>query len=196
MVGSWTAFVCCAGHIRKNTRTLGASWLRSRRRTLATAKLQQLLAVGARATSTYFENARMLRRQTHAAVTDALTGLGNRRRLTGDLDLALRAGLDGRPSTLVFFDLNGFKRYNDSFGHGAGDVMLRRLGAALAHAITGHGRAYRLGGDEFCLLLSGRFPRSDPLLARAHGALAAHGRGFAVVATEVRKLAESRSWLL
>jgi diguanylate cyclase (GGDEF)-like protein len=142
-----------------------------------------LLAVGTRATFTYFENTRMLRHQTHAAVTDALTGLGNRRRLTSDLEVALGSGLDARPSTLVFFDLNGFKRYNDSFGHGAGDVMLRRLGTELAQAIAGHGVAYRLGGDEFCLLLSGRFPRSDPLLARAHAALAAHGRGFAVGAS-------------
>ncbi|HEV7584937.1 MAG TPA: diguanylate cyclase [Solirubrobacteraceae bacterium] len=142
-----------------------------------------LLAVGARATFTYFENARMLRHQTRAAVTDALTGLGNRRRLTGDLEGALRAGLDGRPSTLVFFDLDGFKRYNDSFGHGAGDVMLRRLGSALARATLGQGSAYRLGGDEFCLLLSGRFPRSDPLVARARSALAAQGSGFAVSAS-------------
>jgi diguanylate cyclase (GGDEF)-like protein len=142
-----------------------------------------LLAVGARATFTYFENARMLRRQTHAAVTDALTGLGNRRQLIDDLDHALRAGPDGRPSTLVFFDLNGFKRYNDSFGHGAGDVMLTRLGAALVRAVAGHGTAYRLGGDEFCLLLSGRFPRSHPLVARADSALTAQGSGFAVSAS-------------
>jgi diguanylate cyclase (GGDEF)-like protein len=142
-----------------------------------------LLAVGARATSTYCENARMLRRETLAAATDALTGLGNRRRLTGDLDLALRAGLDGRPSTLIFYDLNGFKRYNDSFGHGAGDVMLRRLGAALGRTIAGHGSAYRLGGDEFCLLLSGRFPGHDPLVARARAALAEQGTGFAVSAS-------------
>jgi two-component system cell cycle response regulator len=142
-----------------------------------------LLAVGARATSTYFENARMLRRETHAAVTDALTGLGNRRRLTGDLELALQVGLDGPPSTLAFFDLNGFKRYNDSFGHGAGDAMLRRLGAALSLAVAGRGAAYRLGGDEFCLLLSGRVPRSDPLVARARSALAEQGSGFSVAAS-------------
>jgi diguanylate cyclase (GGDEF)-like protein len=142
-----------------------------------------LLAVGARATVTYFENARMLRRQTHDAVTDALTGLGNRRRLLLDLDNAIGSRDRGSASTLVFFDLNGFKRYNDSFGHAAGDVMLRRLGLALSMSIDGHGDAYRLGGDEFCLLLSGRFPRSDSLIAQAQSALAAQGPGFTVAAS-------------
>jgi diguanylate cyclase (GGDEF)-like protein len=141
-----------------------------------------LLAVGARATFTYFENARMLRRQTHEAVTDALTGLGNRRRLMRDLELALHGG-DARASTLVFFDLNGFKRYNDSFGHAAGDVLLRRLGAALSLSVDAHGEAYRLGGDEFCALLAGAFPRGDPRVAQAHSALFAHGTGFTVGAS-------------
>jgi diguanylate cyclase (GGDEF)-like protein len=141
-----------------------------------------LIAVGARATFTYFENARMLRQQTYEAVTDALTGLGNRRRLMRDLEVAVRRG-DARPSTLVFFDLNGFKRYNDNFGHAAGDVLLKRLGAALSLAIGGHGEAYRLGGDEFCALLSGAFPRSDPRVARAHSALFEQGTGFTVAAS-------------
>jgi two-component system cell cycle response regulator len=141
-----------------------------------------LLAVGARATFTYFENARMLRQQTLEAVTDALTGLGNRRRLMRDLEIAVHRG-DARSSTLVFFDLNGFKRYNDSFGHAAGDVLLKRLGAALSLAIDAHGEAYRLGGDEFCALLSGAFPRSDPRVAQAHSALSDQGTGFTVAAS-------------
>jgi diguanylate cyclase (GGDEF)-like protein len=141
-----------------------------------------LIAVGARATFTYFENVRMLRQQTHEAVTDALTGLGNRRRLMSDLEIAVDRG-DGRPSTLVFFDLNGFKRYNDSFGHAAGDAMLVRLGGALSVAVAARGEAYRLGGDEFCALLSGAFPRSDPLVAHAHSALFEQGTGFTVAAS-------------
>ena len=91
-----------------------------------------MLAAGARAALTYLENVRMLQRQTHDAITDALTGLGNRRRLIDDLDVAVQRGLNGEPSTLGFFDLDGFKRYNDSFGHSAGDTLLTRLGTALA----------------------------------------------------------------
>ena len=141
-----------------------------------------LLAAGARASLTYLENVRMLKRQTLDAITDALTGLGNRRRLMEDLDVAAQHGLQGRPSTLVFFDLNGFKRYNDSFGHGAGDALLARLGAALAVSVEGHGGAYRLGGDEFCALLDGCFPRGDGLVARTQSALADQGSGFSITA--------------
>ena len=50
------------------------------------------------------------------------------------------------------FDLDGFKSYNDTHGHPAGDTLLARLGARLAAAFTESGSAYRLGGDEFCLL--------------------------------------------
>jgi two-component system cell cycle response regulator len=56
----------------------------------------------------------------------------------------------------VFFDLNGFKRYNDTIGHPAGDALLARLGRRLAARAEGAGaagRAYRLGGDEFCALV-------------------------------------------
>jgi two-component system, cell cycle response regulator len=142
-----------------------------------------IFAAGVRATLTYLENGRMLRRQTEDAITDALTGLGNRRRLMEDLELAVDRGLRDEPSTLAFFDLNGFKRYNDSFGHGAGDALLTSLGRALAIAVGPQGEAYRLGGDEFCALLDGRFPRSDALVAKASAALCEQGSGFTVTAS-------------
>jgi diguanylate cyclase (GGDEF)-like protein len=87
------------------------------------------------------------------ACTDALTGLGNRRALVLDLEEAVTGG--GPPRTFAIFDLDGFKAYNDRHGHPAGDALLERLGARLAAAVGGHGRAYRLGGDEFCVLLDG-----------------------------------------
>jgi diguanylate cyclase (GGDEF)-like protein len=139
-----------------------------------------MLAAGVRATLTYAENFRMLERETRNAVTDSLTGLGNRRRLMDDLAVAIGRG---GSSTLVFFDLDGFKRYNDSFGHGAGDALLMRLGGALAAAASGHGSAYRLGGDEFCVLLDGAIERDGSVLAAAHAALAEHGTGFVVTAS-------------
>ena len=142
-----------------------------------------LLAAGTRAGLTYRENVRMLKRETRDATTDALTQLGNRRRLMDDLELALEGASRGAPATLVFFDLDGFKRYNDSFGHGAGDALLVRLGKALASAVEAHGRAYRLGGDEFCVLLRGRFPRDHAVVAAAQEALAEQGSGFTVTAS-------------
>ena len=117
------------------------------------------------------------------AVTDALTGLGNRRRLSSDLADALdRAALD-RPALLLLFDLDGFKGYNDTFGHLAGDALLARLGAKLAETTAPHGAAYRLGGDEFCALLSLDGADLDDLIARATGALSERGEEFAITAS-------------
>ena len=139
-----------------------------------------LLVTWLRASLTYLQNVRMLRRSADDAITDGLSGLGNRRRLMEDLDQALARADRDHPSTLVFFDLNGFKRYNDTFGHAAGDSLLARLGAALDLAIAGHGAAYRLGGDEFCALLRGRVQRDDPLIRDAVSALTEKGSAFTV----------------
>jgi diguanylate cyclase (GGDEF)-like protein len=125
----------------------------------------------------------VLRRSAHQAVTDGLTGLGNRRRLMQDLDGAVRDSRHGHASTLVFFDLNGFKRYNDSFGHAAGDSLLARIGAALEVAIESRGQVYRVGGDEFCVLLDERVARHDRLVASAASALTERVGAFTVSAS-------------
>ncbi len=111
--------------------------------------------------------------------TDSLTGLGNRRRLMADLQLALR---DSEPKILVLLDLDGFKAYNDTFGHGAGDALLARLGQALAKSIGRDGVAYRPGGDEFCVIASVVSDTAASLEARAIGALTDHSDVFAVSA--------------
>jgi diguanylate cyclase (GGDEF)-like protein len=140
-----------------------------------------LLAGIARAGMTYAENARMLRDSRHEALTDGLSGLPNRRWLQDDLEMATSAGQV--PHTLAFFDLDGFKHYNDTFGHPVGDSLLARLGSRLADAVGEHGRAYRLGGDEFCVLLRGRFDREGAPVAGALEALSEHGEGFAITAS-------------
>src|SRR3954463_3712994 len=93
-----------------------------------------VLAVIGRFGMTFFANLTMLADTRHEALTDALTGLGNRRRLVRDLEEALAASA-GAPSALVLYDLNGFKGYNDVFGHPAGDALLARLGARLGEAV-------------------------------------------------------------
>ncbi len=137
-----------------------------------------LILAALRSGLTYLENVHVLRAKSREAVTDSLTGLPNRRQLIADLDEILRDS--ERAATLVFFDLNGFKRYNDTFGHLAGDALLARLAAALRAVVAEVGCAYRLGGDEFCVLVTGRFPRHDRLIAGAAAALTEHGRGFDV----------------
>jgi len=136
-----------------------------------------------RAALTYIENLRMLRASAREAVTDALSGLGNRRRLMVDLDETCRRARGAVPSTLVFFDLNGFKRYNDMFGHAAGDALLARIGGSLNTAVGEAGTAYRLGGDEFCALIEGRLSIGDPLISELAGALVERGSGFTVDAS-------------
>ena len=139
-----------------------------------------LVLAAVRSALTYLENVRMLRAKSREVVTDSLTRLGNRRQLMSDLERALDGSSDQRGGTLAFFDLNGFKSYNDTFGHLAGDALLARLASTLRTAVGDHGRAYRLGGDEFCVLLQGRYPRHDRVIAGATSALTERGRGFDV----------------
>jgi two-component system cell cycle response regulator len=119
------------------------------------------------------------RAQAH---TDPLTGLGNRRMLVEDLDAALERATASDPWLLFLYDLNGFKLYNDTFGHPAGDALLERLGRKLAAVAEPYGRAYRMGGDEFCaLLLPGESP-VESLAAASAVALVESGVGFDISA--------------
>ncbi len=117
------------------------------------------------------------------AMTDALTGLGNRRRLTTDLSGAFEGTVPTPPSLLLLFDLDGFKDYNDTFGHLAGDALLARLGGELKRAVDGCGQAYRLGGDEFCAHVELEGNDTDALIRRAAEALSESGAGFAIQAS-------------
>jgi diguanylate cyclase (GGDEF)-like protein len=112
--------------------------------------------------------------------TDALTGLPNRRKLVADLDAAFRGG---QGTLLMLFDLNGFKNYNDTFGHVAGDALLTRLGQQLLATVSNAGMAYRLGGDEFCVVAPA--PAGDRMgfEMEAAAALAEIGDGFTVTSS-------------
>jgi two-component system, cell cycle response regulator len=112
--------------------------------------------------------------------TDALTGLGNRGRLQVDLPEQIKAASEERPVALLLFDLNGFKHYNDTFGHPAGDELLVRLGGELRRAVGEDGVAYRIGGDEFCVVLSCPKTHFDAVTKAAAQALTANGPGYAV----------------
>ncbi|HEY2439220.1 MAG TPA: diguanylate cyclase, partial [Solirubrobacteraceae bacterium] len=117
------------------------------------------------------------------AMTDPLTGLGNRRKLGADLESAFHGGMSAVPSLLLLFDLDGFKDYNDTFGHVAGDALLARLGEKLQRAVDGCGKAYRLGGDEFCTHLDLQGQDSDALIVQTAAALTETGEEFAIRAS-------------
>jgi diguanylate cyclase (GGDEF)-like protein len=135
-----------------------------------------LLVIMWRLALTWRENSALLRLTQEEALTDALTGLGNRRALMLELEARMLAPDAYGPYLLGLFDLDGFKHYNDSFGHPAGDALLKRLGNALRSELGAQGTVYRMGGDEFCVLLADR-PES---LAAAAVALTEHGEGFAI----------------
>jgi len=141
-----------------------------------------LVAVLARLLITFNLNTRMLLESQDEAVTDALTGLANRRALMVDLDRAVSAS-PPEAMVLALFDLDGFKAYNDGFGHPAGDDLLRRLGTQLEEAVAPHGRAYRLGGDEFCILAATRELPAEAICRAAEEALSDRGKGFEVGAS-------------
>jgi two-component system cell cycle response regulator len=137
------------------------------------AAVAPILVVG-RISFSAIENRRLLE-QTR---TDFLTGLGNRAQLLVDLEDCF-AVADG-PRTLALFDLDGFKLYNDTYGHPAGDALLKRLGSHLAAAVEGTGAAFRIGGDEFCVLARGDRTGSVATIAAASLALSEAGEGFEV----------------
>ncbi len=96
-----------------------------------------------------------LRESDRRAITDDLTGLGNRRHLIDRLHAAIHAAADadGRLA-LLLVDLDGFKELNDTLGHHAGDEVLRQIGPRLAHILRAGDTLARLGGDEFAVVLS------------------------------------------
>jgi diguanylate cyclase (GGDEF)-like protein len=113
------------------------------------------------------------------ANSDGLTRLGNRRKFLADLERRVRSASAEAPVALTMFDLNGFKNYNDSYGHLAGDALLLRLGAALRDAVAPFGgRAYRPGGDEFCVIADAAHRHA--IEEAACRALSEQGEGFTV----------------
>ena len=138
-----------------------------------------LLLVVVRLGVTFRENQRLYELTRQEATTDALTGLGNRRQLVADLERRLHAE-SVRPTLLMLFDLDGFKSYNDTFGHPAGDALLERLGGKLASVPGSDGAVYRLGGDEFCLMTHVAEGEAEELIDRACAALTEHGEGFEI----------------
>jgi diguanylate cyclase (GGDEF)-like protein len=108
------------------------------------------------------------------AKVDPLTGLGNRRALAQALE---RVFIDHRRAFLGLFDLNGFKIYNDSFGHPAGDHLLVRVADRLRELCGSEGEAFRMGGDEFCVISADRERLID-----AQRAIEDRGPGFSISA--------------
>jgi diguanylate cyclase (GGDEF)-like protein len=99
--------------------------------------------------------AEAMEKLAHAAMHDSLTGLANRASFLEHLDLGLkRAARTAKGVGVLFIDLDNFKLVNDSFGHAAGDELLKAVGRRLRAAVRGMDVVARQGGDEFLILLS------------------------------------------
>ena len=118
-----------------------------------------LLVAGARMAVSLREQRALNESRHHQAVTDELTGLGNRRQLLHELEQALAGlslgGTQAGGLALLLIDLDHFKEINDSFGHQTGDALLRQIGPRIRQVVRRNDLVARLGGDEFAVLLYG-----------------------------------------
>lgn len=105
--------------------------------------------------SVALQNAKLHQRLQALSLTDPLTGLPNRRHLQMHLQRELAAARRGRLLTLVIFDLDNFKTFNDTRGHVAGDEALRQVGRVLMREARAMNVVARYGGDEFVSVLAG-----------------------------------------
>jgi diguanylate cyclase len=88
------------------------------------------------------------------SLTDPLTGLGNRKYFDRSIDSAVQSALaSGEPLSLLMFDIDHFKSFNDSYGHLTGDQVLRLVGMSLKQTIKGQDITARYGGEEFAVVL-------------------------------------------
>ncbi len=121
-----------------------------------------------------------------AAVHDALTGLPNRKALAARLEHAiLRANRSSERLALLFIDLDGFKKVNDTYGHAAGDEVLRQVAERIRGCVREVDSVARLGGDEFVVLLETDVRPDTPALI-AGRIRAAFGTPFDWKGTGVR----------
>ena len=112
-------------------------------------------------------NAWLLQQVQRMAETDALTGVANRRAFEAALEREVARALRyGEELTLVMLDIDHFKSLNDTYGHQAGDEVLRRVGAAIRLACRESDTASRYGGEEFAVLLPA-CPRNQAFAAAA-----------------------------
>jgi diguanylate cyclase (GGDEF)-like protein len=117
-----------------------------RRRTLAATAEQIALALA---------NLRLRDTLKSQSIRDPLTGLFNRRFLEESLERECRRAIRAsRPLSVMMLDIDHFKRFNDTFGHDAGDAVLREVGAVLRSFFRGEDVACRYGGEEFALVLT------------------------------------------
>lgn len=122
-------------------------------RSFSAAKLEQLTIIASFA-SLSLVNARLYQQTRELAASDGLTGLYNHRQFKLALTQELaRSQRYGHPLSLIMFDVDNFKHFNDTYGHPCGDQILTQIAAILRDDFRGGDQAFRYGGEEFTVLL-------------------------------------------
>jgi diguanylate cyclase (GGDEF)-like protein/PAS domain S-box-containing protein len=115
---------------------------------------QRLARTVARALELVLSNLKLRETLRHQSIRDALTGLFNRRYMEETLEREIRrAARAGHTLGVIMLDIDHFKRFNDTFGHSAGDTLLATVGALLRTQVRGEDITCRYGGEEFTLIL-------------------------------------------
>ena len=168
--------------IKVGARVVGALSARSKQVRQFTEHHVRVLGRLAAQASAALGNAELHASTQALSLTDALTGLANRRHLQVHLEREIAAARRGRKLALVLFDLDSFKDYNDTLGHVVGDQILRAFAEVLAHENRAMNMVARYGGDEFVSVLSDEDQQGAyAYLARieegvkAHRLLSSHG---------------------
>ena len=117
--------------------------------------------------ATALTRAALLYRLQRNALTDRLTGVANRRAFDAALEQELAAAArDDTTLAVIVIDLDHFKGVNDTWGHAAGDEVLRAVGAALRNSVRAGDHAARYGGEEFAVVLPGAIRADAAATAR------------------------------
>lgn len=141
------------GILHLQSRQSGPSQTREELAAVMTSQ-QQLAATLAGHIALALANLKLREALRQQAIRDPLTGLFNRRYMEETLERELRrAERRQAPLGIIMFDLDHFKKFNDTFGHAAGDIVLREIGAFLQTHVRAEDIACRLGGEEFIVIL-------------------------------------------
>jgi diguanylate cyclase (GGDEF)-like protein len=145
--------LCMSGlHVKRTLK--GVVIMLGPRNTVYTTTHQNLLGLVATQTSITLERASYFRKQEELASCDGLTGLLNHRMFQENLRAEIeRAKRYSRVLSLIMFDIDHFKRFNDSYGHQTGDEVLVMVARTAKAVIRSTDRAFRYGGEEFCIVL-------------------------------------------
>jgi diguanylate cyclase len=137
---------------REQVKTVVESLMKSTREMRGTNKaLEDRLTLSKSEISNLQQSLEAIRAES---LTDPLTGLGNRKYFDRSIDSAVQNALaSGEPLSLLMFDIDHFKSFNDSYGHLTGDQVLRLVGMSLRQTIKGQDVTARYGGEEFAVVL-------------------------------------------